>query len=110
MKFVIDAQLPPALARRLIELGHEAIHVHEIGLSQSPDRAIWAHAAETGAVLISKDEDFALMRIWNNAGPAIIWVKLGNVRRRALLKAFDDRLVQLVAAIERGEKLIELTD
>ena len=32
MKFLVDAQLPPALARRLREAGHEAQHVEDIGL------------------------------------------------------------------------------
>jgi predicted nuclease of predicted toxin-antitoxin system len=79
-------------------------------LATPTDDSIWARATQTGAVIISKDEDFSLMQIWFPEGPAVIWVRLGNLRRRELLKRFDSALSQLIAAIERGEKLIELAD
>jgi len=110
VKLLIDAQLPPALAKQLQEHGHSANHVADIGLALSPDHSIWALAGQTGAVLISRDADFALMRIWFPDGPAVIWITLGNFRRAELLKSFDAALPQLVVAIERGEKLIELAD
>jgi predicted nuclease of predicted toxin-antitoxin system len=110
VKTLVDAQLPPALAKRLQEQGHDSSHVADIGLAGSPDDSIWALGAQTGAVIICKDENFALMRIWFPEGPAVIWVRLGNLRRLDLLNKFDSALSQLVAAIERGDKLIELAD
>jgi hypothetical protein len=41
-------------------------------------------------------------------GPSVVWVRLGNTRRAALLKRFDAELLTIVAALERGETLIEL--
>jgi hypothetical protein len=32
VRFLVDAQLPPALARHLAVLGHEAVHVADVGL------------------------------------------------------------------------------
>jgi hypothetical protein len=58
VRFLIDAQLPPALARRLVALGHLADHVADIGMEAAADRAIWRKAAELDAVIITKDEDF----------------------------------------------------
>ncbi|MEA3032247.1 MAG: hypothetical protein QOH86_263, partial [Sphingomonadales bacterium] len=58
MRFLVDAQLPPALCRWLEARGHAADHVFELGLHAASDAEIAAHAAETGAVLVSKDEDF----------------------------------------------------
>ena len=63
MKFLIDAQLPPALARWLREAGHEASHVEDDGLRDAEDGAIWAHALKTGAIIVTKDEDFAARSI-----------------------------------------------
>ena len=40
MRFLVDAQLPPALARWLVERGHDATHVHEIGMAEASDLAI----------------------------------------------------------------------
>lgn len=58
MKFLIDAQLPPALARLLISLGHEALHVVEAELLGSTDQAIWNYAVANTRAIITKDEDF----------------------------------------------------
>jgi hypothetical protein len=59
MRFLVDAQLPPALARWLASRGHEAEHVGDCGLLSAADAAIWDHALRTGSVLVTKDEDFA---------------------------------------------------
>ncbi len=40
MRFVIDAQLPPALARMLAAHGHHAEHVEDIGLRDADDSPI----------------------------------------------------------------------
>jgi predicted nuclease of predicted toxin-antitoxin system len=32
MRFLVDAQLPPALARHLVAAGHEAQHVADLGM------------------------------------------------------------------------------
>ena len=37
MKFLVDAQLPPGLARWLVARGHEADHVFDIGLGAASD-------------------------------------------------------------------------
>ena len=58
MRFIVDAQLPPALALWLVEAGHEALHVEEIGLLDAEDPSIWRYAFENKAVILSKDEDF----------------------------------------------------
>ncbi len=59
MKFLVDAQLPPALARWLREAGHEAQAVRDAGLLEAEDGAIWNHALAIGAAIITKDEDFS---------------------------------------------------
>ncbi len=108
MRFLIDAQLPPALARWLASKGHEAEHVGDVGLDDASDREIWNHALTVGAVIVSKDEDFAQRKILASDGPAIVWVRLPNTRRRDLLIWFEGILVQILQALERGERLIEV--
>jgi uncharacterized protein with PIN domain len=57
--FLVDAQLPPALARWLTQQGHVAQHVYDLGLRNAEDLTIWNHASNRGAIIITKDEDFA---------------------------------------------------
>ena len=109
MRFLVDAQLPPALARWLAAQGHEAIHVFDLGLAGADDRLIWRRAADTEAVIVTKDEDFALRQMLAETGPAIVWLRLGNTRKGALLRWLEPLLLDILAALERGETLVEVT-
>lgn len=108
MRFLVDAQLPPALARWLVEKGHEAEHVHDIGLAGASDRAIGDEAARRGAVIVSKDDDFASLRILRAEGPAGVWMRLGNTTRRRLLGWFETLLPEIERQLQTGEPLIEI--
>ena len=59
MKFLIDNQLPTALARFIDdELGAEAVHVLDLNMDRCADTEIWLYASKHGFIVISKDEDF----------------------------------------------------
>jgi predicted nuclease of predicted toxin-antitoxin system len=107
LRFLVDAQLPPALARQVESLGHTAEHVADSGRAKAADNAIRAYAAETGAVIVTKDEDFAVYRFLHE-GPAVVWVRIGNTRRGELLRRFGAEFPAIVEALERGETLVEI--
>ena len=107
MRLLVDAQLPPALARRLEALGQIAEHVADRGMASASDDAIRDYAASVGAVIVTKDEDFAVRRLLAG-GPAVVWLRLGNTRRTALLNRVEGDLPEIVAALERGETLVEV--
>jgi predicted nuclease of predicted toxin-antitoxin system len=67
--FLVDAQLPPALARFLTAAGHQAEHVVDLGLERAPDREIWSKAIDFGSAIITKDEDFLTLRALRSRGP-----------------------------------------
>ena len=107
MRFLVDAQLPPALARRIQAQGHEAEHVADRGLASASDGSIRRHAERTGAVIVTKDEDFAVQHILSS-GPPVVWLRVGNTRRTALLDRMEHELGPIVAALQRGETLVEV--
>ncbi len=78
MRFLVDNQLPGALATLLREQGHEAEHVLELGLAQGKDNPIWQRATATSAVIITKDEDFAEWVRRGRPGPAVVWLRVGT--------------------------------
>ncbi len=108
MRFVVDAQLPPALARALSELGHEAVHVADIGLNGATDFTIWKEAAQRGAAILTKDEDFVGRHRFGEPAPSVVWIRLGNVSRRSLLARFLPLLPQVIELIEAGELVVEV--
>lgn len=108
MRFLVDAQLPPALARLLIEHGHVAEHVGDIGSGDAPDRDLSRYALEHDAVIVTKDEDSADVLIAAGRAPAVVWVRVGNTRRTALLGWFEPLISQIEAPVEAGNRLIVL--
>jgi predicted nuclease of predicted toxin-antitoxin system len=71
VKFLVDANLPPALAQWLAAEGHEAQHVADLGMEAMPDREIWKHARDSDACIVTKDEDFVLLQALDRAGPPL---------------------------------------
>lgn len=108
MRFLVDAQLPPALAQRLGEKGHFAAHVMDVGLDVATDRQIWAYASKRGAVLVTKDGDFADLARTEVQGAAVVWIRLGNTTNRALWRVLEPVLAEIIEGLGRGERLIEV--
>jgi predicted nuclease of predicted toxin-antitoxin system len=108
VKFLVDANLPPALAQWLAAERHEAHHVSNLGMEAMPDREIWKRAREMDACIVTKDEDFVLLSALDRAGPAIVWIRVGNATRGALLDRLPALWPKVMNAIERGEKVIEV--
>ncbi|RNI24705.1 DUF5615 family PIN-like protein [Flexivirga caeni] len=108
MRFLVDAQLPPALARLLREHGHEADHVIDIGPGDASDRELWRFALDHQAVIVAKDQDFSNMIAHGGEAPSVVWVRIGNTRRTVLLAWFEPLIDEIVRLIEDGQRLIEL--
>ena len=108
MRFLVDAQLPPALARWLTGEGHWAEHVDHSGLNAPSDHVIWNYAQRVNAVILTKDRDFAVRISFEAEGPQIVWIRVANTRKASLLAWFGRIFPDLLAALNRGEKLVEL--
>ena len=60
MRWLLDEMLPPATARRLTEMGHDALAVRDADLLGAPDREIYAAAVETDRTMVTENvADFA---------------------------------------------------
>lgn len=109
MRFLVDNQLPPALARHIAGRGFDCIHVSDAGLATASDREIWAYAEAHTLVLISKDDDFRILANQKRSiPPQVVWVRLGNCRRAELLAIFDSVWPALIDALESGEAIVEI--
>ncbi|HUI22634.1 MAG TPA: DUF5615 family PIN-like protein [Methylocella sp.] len=108
MRFLVDAQLPPAHAQWLAGKGHEAEHVADKQMEAASDAAILDFALRASAAIITKDEDFAQRKVLTENGPVVIWIRLPNTRRRELLTRFETALPDVLWALGRDETLIEV--
>ena len=87
MRFLVDAQLPPALSRWLTSRGHESEHVSDRNLQAAADSEIWEFAQSASAVIITKDEDFARRKALKVSGPTVVWIRVRNLRNPLILRA-----------------------
>ena len=82
MRFLVDESVSPLVAQQLVAAGHDAQHVHELGLSGSTDRSILDEARRAQRVLITMDTDFgALLASSPAVAPSIVLFR-GDVTRR----------------------------
>ena len=86
MKLLLDQNLSPRLVQSLVAVYPGTSHVREVGLHAADDEAVWAHAAEEGFVIVSRDADF-LQRSFvlghprRSCGSAVETVRLLRSRR-----------------------------
>jgi predicted nuclease of predicted toxin-antitoxin system len=108
VRFLIDNQLPVALARFLCRAGSEGLHVIDVGLAQAPDSEIWRYAAEREFVLVSKDDDFFHRATQPGAPVRLVWIRLGNCRNAALLAAIEGTWPRVCSCLQAGERVVEV--
>ncbi len=106
MRFLVDAQLPPALCRWLEAAGHEARHVGTELPGATPDQAVAAYAVEHRCILITKDEDF--LNRYPPGDYMLVWFRIGNATNRSLLAWLEPRWPAIVAGLQAGERLLEV--
>lgn len=108
MRFVVDAQLPPALAEWLRGRGHEAFAVRDIGMRHADDEAIRDWALREGAIIVTKDEDFVRPTIGPYEEPQVLWVRTGNVVNRVLFVRFSRGWIEIETHLAAGAPVVEL--
>ena len=108
MTFLIDAQLPPALARALNAAGRPSQHVATVGLLNADNNAIWQYAVANGLAVLTKDEDFVTRRLLEADGPQIVWLRVGNCSNRALFAWFMPLLADVVVRLQQREVVVEV--
>lgn len=64
MRFLLDANMPRSALSVLIAAGHSATHVRDLGMGRATDDMIDRHAQAIGAILVTRDLDFADTRAY----------------------------------------------
>jgi predicted nuclease of predicted toxin-antitoxin system len=91
-----------------VNKGHHADHVTDCDMQSATDRQIWDFAHRSGAVIVTKDEDFAQRKTLVEGGPSVVWIRLPNSRRADLLAWFEKALPEVLSALERADTLVEI--
>jgi predicted nuclease of predicted toxin-antitoxin system len=87
VKWLIDEMLPPAAAEELNRRGHDARHVHDLGLTGQPDAVVFDTAVSQGRVVVIENfadyTDLLDQRLRSN-GPCVpvVFVRKADLPRR----------------------------
>ena len=109
MKLLVDNPLPLALARFLAANGLDCPHVQDLGMGTTDDRVIWEYAKAHDMAIVTKDEDFPWMADRQGSiPPQVVWVRLGNCRKAALLRDFASLLPDLQTLLDDAGSVIEI--
>jgi predicted nuclease of predicted toxin-antitoxin system len=103
MKFLLDMGISPEMLPVLRRLGHQAVHLHELGLDTLPDPAILEKAREEGYILLTHDLDFAELVAASGARlPSVVIFRLRNMRPEQVSIYLERALSQGRSALEEG--------
>ena len=107
MKFIVDAQLPVALAEWIVAQGHQAHHLAELGLLSASDQTIWDAAVGMGAAILTKDHDFVEWATTRKPAPPIVWVRIGNADNATLIERLEAAWDKVLRNLEAGAIVVE---
>lgn len=104
MRFLVDANLSPRVARTLTNRGFDSTHVADVGLLAADDEAIFQRAARDNAVIITADSDFAaLLALSRGTKPSV--VQLRHLAERSVdehIALLAANLPSVIDDLERG--------
>jgi predicted nuclease of predicted toxin-antitoxin system len=105
----LDAHLSPSIARWIAEtFAVECASVRDLGLRDALDPPIFAAARAAGAIVMTKDADFASMVERLGPPPRVIWLRCGNTSNAALKDLLARALPDCIARLGDGAAIIEL--
>lgn len=76
MNLLVDANVSPAVAARLCDAGHDAVHVIDVGLATAIDPEIVDHAEANDLVIVTVDTDFPMLLALRRASsPSVVLLR-----------------------------------
>ena len=103
MKFLVDAQLPKALASLLVEKGFDALHTSQLpNGNDSTDEEIMTLSLRENRIVISKDSDFYNSFTSKREPFKLLHVKTGNIQNSLLIELFDKNFVAISQELENN--------
>ena len=108
MKLLVDENLSPRISAGLAEVGHDAVHVRDVGLVRSTDSTLLSFAARTGRVIVSNDSDFGeLLARTGAVRPSVLLVRRQqSVRADDLFRVVLRTVMACGTDLERGAVVV----
>lgn len=109
MRFLVDVNLPPRLARWLSSRGHEARHLVDLNLLTATDTGIWDRGKNEEEIIVSRDNDFYDRSLIFGAPPQVFHIAVGNCSNARLFDLLQSNWSEIEIALSSGSTLISMT-
>jgi predicted nuclease of predicted toxin-antitoxin system len=108
LRFLVDNALAPAVARKLAGVGHDVLHVRDLGMQAATDEEIFDLAVREGRVIVSADTDFGtILALRRTAEPSVVLFRRSSGRRPdAQAKLLLEQLPRIADSLERGSVVV----
>ncbi len=104
-----DAHLSPAIAEWIAEnYPVQTAALRDLGLRGATDLQIFEAARQSGAVVMTKDRDFAELVRRLGSPPQVIWLTCGNTSNARLRQILTAALPQALTLLQAGQPLVEI--
>lgn len=111
MKLLLDNGMPRSASAILVGSGFDAVHVADIGLTDSTDKAILDRAAGERSIVISLDADFhTYLALSGAVAPSVIRIRIEGLKGPQLAELVGkvvrrfSRELEIGAAISVGPR------
>lgn len=110
MKLLLDENLSRRIVPFLQAAFPDSSQVALLGLEGASDSEIWQYAKDRGFVIVSRDSDFQERSLVAGHPPQVIWLKIPNRSKIAVLNILLEHRAEIEQALT-GQNLacVELT-
>ena len=106
MKLLFDENLSPRLVEVVGDVFPGSLHVHDCGLGNSDDGAIWEYAKTNGFAIVSRDSDFQDRSVIFGDSPKVIWLRVANCSTWVLARLLTSALPVISKFIEHDSETL----
>jgi predicted nuclease of predicted toxin-antitoxin system len=96
--------------RTRLHPGWPRFAIDELGFAQAQDQRIFEAARVAGAVMMTKDSDFADLVYRHGPPPQILLIAIGNSRNARLKTILDETLPEAMDLLRSGEPLVQISE
>jgi predicted nuclease of predicted toxin-antitoxin system len=107
MRFLLDMNLPPAMADLLRAEGHDAIHALDAGYGDLSDRELFKRAADDDRIVVTFDLDFGeIGGVADQSPSGVVLLRLRLVRQSRLWARLRVAIAKAGDALEAGALVV----
>lgn len=102
-RLLLDQNVDRRVASGLAALGHDAVHLAELGMQRSTDQQVMEHAVADQRTVITHDSDFAQLLARSGASaPSVIRVRAPMAGHQQLVALIDQAITAAAKDLEAG--------